>query len=95
MLLSSFFLFANSELKVFKNKKVSDEISNNWLNDLLGINIYKTLKPCWLSLLTILQWTNTTSVISKWGIFSVFLSSVIFLLMLPSNFNISGVKSLR
>ena len=47
MLLSSFFLFENSELKIFKNKKVSDEISNNWLNDLLGINIYKTLKPCW------------------------------------------------
>ena len=47
MFLSSFFLFENSELKVFKNKKVSDEISNNWLNDLLGINIYKTLEPCW------------------------------------------------
>ena len=29
-------MYKNSELKVFKNIKIFDEISNNWLNDLLG-----------------------------------------------------------
>ena len=41
------------------------EISNNWTN------VYKTLESCWY-LLTILQCINTTSVISKWGTFSLF-----------------------
>ena len=37
---------------------------------LLGTNVYKTLESCGQSLLTMLQWTKTTSVISKWGTFS-------------------------
>ena len=37
---------------------------------------------CWI----ILQWTNTTLVISKGGICSPFLSLVILLSVLPSNF---------
>ena len=41
------------------------ETSNNWPNDLLGTNVYKTLEFCWELLLTILQCTNTASVISK------------------------------
>ena len=36
----------HTELKVFKNIKCLDEISNNWTNDLLGTNGYKTLEPC-------------------------------------------------
>ena len=39
--------YENSELKVFKNKNFSSEISNNWPNDLFGINVYKTLELCW------------------------------------------------
>ena len=52
------------------------EISNNWPNDLLGTNVYKTLESCWQSLKTILQCTNTTSVISEWVIVSPFSSLV-------------------
>ena len=44
---------------------------------------------------TILQWAYTTSVISKWGTFSPFLSSFILPLVLLSNFTISGVKCSR
>ena len=58
-------IYENSESKVFKNIKIMGEISNNWTN------VYKTLESCWY-LLTILQCTNTTSVISKWGTFSPF-----------------------
>ena len=38
-------VYENSELKVFEVilKKFLDEISNNWPNDLLKTNIYKTL----------------------------------------------------
>ena len=36
-------IYENSELKVFKNIKFLDEIFDNWPNDLLGINVYKTL----------------------------------------------------
>ena len=57
---------------------------------LLGRNRYKILKTCWWSLLTILQWTNTTSVICKWDTFSPVLSLIILFLVLPSNFIISG-----
>ena len=42
-----------------------------------------------------LQWTNTTSVISKWGTSSPFLLSVILFSMFASNFIVSGVKSSR
>ena len=37
-------------------------------------------------MLTILQYINTTSVISKWNAFSLFLSFFVLLLVLPSNF---------
>ena len=37
----------NSELKVLNNIKFFGEVSNNWPNDLLGTNAYKTLQSCW------------------------------------------------
>ena len=40
-------IYENFELNVFKNMKSLGEISNNWLNYLLGINVYKTLESCW------------------------------------------------
>ena len=40
-------IYENSEPKVFENIKFFGEISNNWSNDLLGTNVYKTLKFCW------------------------------------------------
>ena len=40
-------VYGNSELKVFKIIKFLHEISNNWLNDLLGTNIYNALESCW------------------------------------------------
>ena len=46
-------------------------------------------------MLTILQYTNTTSLIYKWGTFSPFLSLVILLLVLPNNFIVSRVKICR
>ena len=67
-------IYENSELKVFKNINILGDISNNWPNDLLGINVYNTLKLCWWLLFTILQWTNITSLISKWSRFSLFSS---------------------
>ena len=36
-------VYENSEVKVFKNIKIFGEISSNWLNDLLGTKVYKTL----------------------------------------------------
>ena len=36
-------IYEKSELKVSKNVKFFGEMSNNWPNDLLGTNIYKTL----------------------------------------------------
>ena len=62
----------NSELNVFKNIWFFGEISKKLLNGLLRIYVYKTVESCWLSLLTMLQWTNTTSVNSKCGIASPF-----------------------
>ena len=44
---------------------------------------------------TILEWNNTTSVISKRDTFSPFLTLVILLLLLPNNFMFSGGKSSR
>ena len=55
----------NSELNIFKMRKVVGATSNKLPNCLCGINVYKTLESCWWSLLTILQWTNTTSGISR------------------------------
>ena len=46
-------------------------------------------------LLTILQCTNTTSVIPNYGTFSPFPFLVTLHLVLPSNFIVSGVKSSR
>ena len=87
-------VYDNCKSNVLKTK-IFGEISNNWPNYLLGTNVYKTLESCWYSFFTILQWTNTTSVISKWGLFSPFLSLFISLLVLPSNFIVSGVNSSR
>ena len=88
-------IFWNYELNVFKKIWFFGEIPNKLPNDLFGTNVYKTLASCWWSLLAILQWTNTTSVISKWGPLSPFLSLVILFSVLPSNFIVSGVKSSR
>ena len=40
-------IYENSESKVFRKKKLLCEISNNWPNDLLGIDVYETLECCW------------------------------------------------
>ena len=37
-------LYENSESKVFKNIKSLGEIWNNWQNNLLETNVYKTLE---------------------------------------------------
>ena len=39
-------IYENFELNVFKNIKMFGETSSNWPNDLLGTNVYKTLKLC-------------------------------------------------
>ena len=65
-------IYENSELKVFKNIKFLDEISNDWPKDLKGRNVCRTLESWWSSLLTTLQWTKITSVISKCGNFPYF-----------------------
>ena len=36
----------NSESNIFKNKKFSDEIPNNWPKDILGTNLCKTFQFC-------------------------------------------------
>ena len=82
-----------SELNVFKKIWFVGVISNRLPDGLLGTNVYKTLKSCWQWLLIMLQWTNTTSVVSKCGTFSPFLSLVILFSVLPSNFTVLGVKS--
>ena len=40
-------IYENYELKDFQNVKFLGEISNNWPNDLLEVNINKTLEFCW------------------------------------------------
>ena len=85
----------NLDQRFLKIHKCLNEISHNWPNDFLGINLYKTLESCWQSLFTILQRTNTASVISKWGTFSAILFLVILILVLPRNFIVSGIKSSR
>ena len=40
-------IYENYESKVFKNTKFLGEISNNWPNNLLGTNVFKTLEFCW------------------------------------------------
>ena len=39
-------IYENYELKMFENIRFLDEISNNWPNDLLGINVYKATESC-------------------------------------------------
>ena len=39
-------MYKSSELNIFKNIKFLFEISNNWPNDVLGTNVYKTLESC-------------------------------------------------
>ena len=41
------FIYESFELKVFQNIKFLQEASSNWPNNLLGINVYKTLESCW------------------------------------------------
>ena len=40
-------IYESSELNVLKNINFFWEISRNWRNDLLGMNVYKTLKSRW------------------------------------------------
>ena len=40
-------IYENFELKVFKNIALFGKIFNNWPNDLLGTNVYKTIKSSW------------------------------------------------
>ena len=40
-------IYENSESTVFKNTKILGKISNNWPNDLLERNVYKTLEFRW------------------------------------------------
>ena len=40
-------IYENSELNVFKNINFFEEISSNWPNYLLVINVYKILESCW------------------------------------------------
>ena len=58
-------IYKTSESNVFKNIKFLGEICYNWLKDLLGTDVYKTLEFCWKLLLTTLQCINAISVISK------------------------------
>ena len=67
------------------------EISNNWPKCLLGTSLYKTFESYWQLLFVTLQWTNTSSVVSKRDTFSPFSFLVILPLVLPSNFIISGI----
>ena len=83
-------IYENSELKIFKNITFGGEILNNWPNDSLGTNWYKTLESCW-SLYKTLECINTTSVIYKWDTFSSFS----YLLIFVSKFIVSGVQSSR
>ena len=40
-------IYESSELNVLKNINFFWEISRNWRNDLLGMNVYKTLESRW------------------------------------------------
>ena len=40
-------IYENSESTAFKNANYLGEISNSWPNNLLEINVYKTLEFCW------------------------------------------------
>ena len=58
----------------------------------------KCIQDLWILLIIFVnnvQCTNTTLVISKWGIFPPFSSIAILFLVLLSNFIVAGIKSLR
>ena len=80
---------------MFLETKFSNEISNNWPNDLLETNVYKTPDFYWqillkqYNVLIILQWFLNKE--SFWP-FSFF---VILLLVVSSNFIVSWVKNSR
>ena len=65
-------IYENSKLKVFKDIIFLGEMCNNSPIHLSGTNVYNTLEFCWQLLLTKLQSTNTTSVISKLVTYSPF-----------------------
>ena len=80
-----------SRLLVFKNTNVLGEISINWTNGVME-QMEQIIQDSWILLiiiailltilLAILQWTNTTSVVSKWDRFLPFSSLVTLLLVL-------------
>ena len=83
-------IYENYKLKPFKNIKILGEISNNWPNDLL--------EKTWILIIIIvtnIACINTSSITCKWGTFLLFSSLIILLLVLPSDFNSSSVKSSR
>ena len=65
------------------------EIFNSWPNDLFETNLYKALESSWQLLMTMLRWTNTSSLISKWDTSSHCLLLLILFSMLPSSFSVS------
>ena len=85
----------NSELNVLKKIWFVGKISIRLPNGLFEKNVYTTLESCWWSLVTLLQWTNTLSVISSFNTFSLLLSLVVLFWVLRSNFFFSGIKSSR
>ena len=65
-------IYENSELNVFTSIKFLRDISNNWPNDLLEIQVYKTLVYRLIIIANNIKWTDITSVNSKWGTVFVF-----------------------
>ena len=58
--------------------KFFGKIFNSWPNDLFETNLYKALESSWQLLMTILRWTNTSSLISKWDTSSLCLVVLVF-----------------
>ena len=82
----------NSELNVLKKIWFVGKISIRLPNGLFEKNVYTTLESCWWSLVTLLQWTNTLSVISSFSTFSLLLSLVVLFWVLRSNFFFQVLK---
>ena len=40
-------MYKSYELNIFKNIRFASDVFDNWLSDLLGTNVYKTLEYCW------------------------------------------------
>ena len=85
-------LYENSELNVFRNMKSVDKISYNWPNDLFQTDVYKTLESFWQSML---QWSNISSLISRWGTFPPLLSLVILFSVFTTNVTVSSIRNSR